>query len=887
MNREPFEEKVNSYRLGENEDAVQLMSRIISEFCETNRIMARGYDASGRQTIPFTGNETARDFLSRLIPAELENTLIASFRDGDVENILAGEANQPSVLVRAIAIRGAAGKLIGAWVLYAIASEIESESDLFPEELYRTTTEDFERAVRLLSILTDAYFKEKFHSFHLEDRLEETRETQERLHTMLRRNEVMTNILKLLESDSDFNKVAEDIIREASEYTGVTDGALIQKNPVDDTVDMLCEWKDGTRHSLMPQFLRLPVIQVPFFTGKPYTISSDSIMPDEFRRFFLAYDITAGIFLPLSVSDEVGMYLCFFELTTPRKWTVEDIRFLNDVKRVLQTILIKRVTKNSLASSYAVIDAILENAGCGICVNEVDQGIVLYSNETFTHMFSDMSDRTAFENLLLNVENNPESAQEFHAENADRWYSASFTEIYWVDGRKVRMCTLYDITNLKDYQKQIEDQINRDEMTGIYNRHRFRSDFEASIRDAVRSGGDQGTFLYVDLDDFKDINDGLGHHVGDALLKNVARSLESIVKDVGTCYRIGGDEFAVLIPFYKQKEAEAIEETIRKRFAAPWKLGEGDYYCTMCMGVVCYPKDGVSEETLMQRADYALYKAKQLGKNEIAKYDASEADVSAKRLDMERCMRDAVADGCREFEVYYQPLVDISRPDHPCCGAEALVRWNSKELGFIQPAEFIQLAEYLGLITPIGEHVLVEACKRCKFWNDFGHPEYKVNVNLSVVQLLQKNIVDTVKNAIVYTGINPGNLTLEVTESLAVNDMDAMTVILKNIRALGVRLALDDFGTGYSSLSYLREMPLDVIKIDKCFVDDVGEDVFSDAFVKTVSELAETINLNVIVEGIEEKRQEDALSGMKVDMIQGYLYDKPLSQEEFEAKYLS
>ena len=882
-----FEEQQKVFEFAGSSENKEAIRHMLHEFCLAHHIYGRCYGADGRESVGFCGMPGGEDFITSFIPAETESSLVASFKDSGVEDVIVGVGSESFLLIRALAIRVNDGTQIGTWILYGIDKDTLPISLEIPDGIDITNGHDFEAAVRLLSVLTDTYFKEKFYAFSLENRLKETESIQTNLSKMLDRNETMTHILKLLESENDFSMVAEEIIGKAGKYLGLTDVALLQKNPDGETVDMLCEWTDGTRASLMHQFMRRPMIQVPFFTGKPYTISFDSIMPEDFRAFFNAYDITAGIFLPLTVGDDVGMYLCFMQLLTPRKWSVEEIRFLNDVKRVLQTILIKRVTKNSLASSYAVIDAILENAGCGICVNEEAQGLMLYSNETFGSMFSYMSDRMAFENMLMNMNSAlEEPTREFHAEEADRYYSVSFAHIHWVDGRKVRMCTLYDITELKLYQRRIEDQVNHDDMTSLFNRHRFGLDFNESIRDAVRSGGDQGTFLYIDLDDFKEINDGLGHHVGDALLEAVARSLSAIVKDNGSCYRIGGDEFAILVPYYKQKEVDDIIEIIQKRFSQPWQLGESDYYCTMCMGVVSYPNDGVSEETLMQRADYALYKAKQSGKNEVTRYSRMNSETSSKRLDMERCMRDAVASGCKEFEVYYQPLVDITKQQHVCCGAEALVRWNSPELGFLSPAEFVTLAEYLGLITPIGEHVLMEACKRCKYWNDFGHPEYRVNVNLSIVQLMQKNIVDTVRNTLVYTGMNPRNLTLEVTESLAVNDMEAVTKVLDQLHELGVRLALDDFGTGYSSLAYLREMPLDVLKIDKCFVDDVGESTFSEAFVKTVSELAEAINVNVIVEGVEDRKQEEVLGHMKVDMIQGYLYDKPLSQEDFEAKYL-
>ena len=301
-----------------------------------------------------------------------------------------------------------------------------------------------------------------------------------------------------------------------------------------------------------------------------------------------------------------------------------------------------------------------------------------------------------------------------------------------------------------------------------------------------------------------------------------------------------------------------IIDRIKAEFARPWRLKGTEYYCTMSMGVVRFPTDGDSVEELIKKADIAMYDAKCTGKNRVAYYDENVISTSFKRLDLEKNMRNATRNAFDEFEVYYQPITDISKPGMPCSGAEALIRWNSRELGVISPTEFIPLAEYLGLINPIGNFILREACMRCKYWNDMGHPDYKVNVNL----------------------------TLEVTESLAINDMNRMTKILADIKKLGVRVALDDFGTGYSSLNHIREMPIDVIKIDRCFIIDIGKDDFSNAFVKMVAELASAIDVNVCVEGVETKEQLDILMGSKIQLIQGFYFGRPMTAREFEEKYL-
>ena len=298
------------------------------------------------------------------------------------------------------------------------------------------------------------------------------------------------------------------------------------------------------------------------------------------------------------------------------------------------------------------------------------------------------------------------------------------------------------------------------------------------------------------------------------------------------------------------------------------------------MGIVCFPSDGDTVEDLIRKADIALLSAKKRGKNRIEYYSAKDGASAYRRLDLEKNMRYAAMDSCKEFEVYYQPIMDATGEEMRCCGAEALVRWNSAALGFIRPDDFIPLAEYLGLINPIGEYVLRNAAARCRYWNDMGM-DFKVNVNLSVVQLLQNDIVKKIAGIVKETKINPQNLTLEVTESLAVNDMDRMKTILSRIKALGVKVALDDFGTGYSSLNHIRQMPLDVIKIDRCFIEHLGEDDFSDAFVKMVAKLARTIGVKICVEGVETKAELEEIEKLSADCIQGYFYGRPCARRDF------
>lgn len=530
------------------------------------------------------------------------------------------------------------------------------------------------------------------------------------------------------------------------------------------------------------------------------------------------------------------------------------------------------------------LEEILDNIGCGICVSSLEEGRILFTNQKFRSFFEKSIKGNKVEQVLAEVLGATEE-KEVHVPEEKKWFDVHRTEIAWVNGEKVALYTIYDITENKKYQQRIEKQANNDFLTGLYNRMRCESDMEQYIAQTKEEGG-EGALLYMDLDDFKHINDGLGHQYGDVLLKAISHSLQRIDGIESSCYRMGGDEFIIVVEHTKYERLEKIINEISEIFSKPWFLKGADYYCTASMGIVRFPADGDNVQELIKKADMALFEAKKSGKNQYIFYGEELESGSVKRLDLEKNMRNATMNACNEFEVYYQPIVDVSKPGSPCTGAEALIRWNCEKLGFISPAEFIPLAEYLGLINPIGDYVLKEACRTCKHWNDMGHPEYKVNVNLSVVQLLRNDVAERIQQILEETQMNPKNLTLEVTESLAINDIARMKRVLGKVKELGVRVALDDFGTGYSSLNHIREMPIDVIKIDKCFIDELGEEPFEEAFVRIVCELASTIGMHVCVEGVENEQQYKILEKMQIQMIQGFYFDKPLTKEEFEKKYL-
>lgn len=472
---------------------------------------------------------------------------------------------------------------------------------------------------------------------------------------------------------------------------------------------------------------------------------------------------------------------------------------------------------------------------------------------------------------------------EFCHEEYELWYEIKTALMVCEDGSLVYVCTVIDITRKKLQSKKVEFQECSDFLTGLYNRKRFEEDLKDAIESAVENNG-KGAVLFTDLEDLKHINEGLGHQYGDVLLQEIAKKLCGIKGLKNNCYRIGGDEFVVLLKEDLYEEIDRVIADIKELFNAPWKLLEVEHFCAMSMGVAIYPDNSTDVHDIIRMASQAMYDARMSGKNQTSFYTGTDGEDYLKKYELENNMRQAIATELDEFVVFYQPVVDAVTKE--CISCEALIRWDSKALGFMHPGEFIPLAEYLGLITDIGDYVLEEACKQCKKWNDAGFPDFSVHVNLSVVQLLQKNAVDNIRSIIEESGVNPANIVLEITESFAINDMDRVLKIIEGLKALGPGIALDDFGTGYSSLNYIKQLPLNVIKVDKTFIDDIAQDEYAQAFVKLIVDLSKTIGTKIVVEGVEWQTQYEVLKELGVNYIQGFLFGKPVNPNEFEEKYL-
>ena len=434
-----------------------------------------------------------------------------------------------------------------------------------------------------------------------------------------------------------------------------------------------------------------------------------------------------------------------------------------------------------------------------------------------------------------------------------------------------------DITEHKHQERELAYRANYDQLTGLANRSLAMEEIQRAFKRAERSGT-MAALCFIDLDNFKTINDTMGHKAGDQLLQQTAKRLVSITRGTDFCARISGDEFIVLAEGLDRAElAENVAYKLISCFRPPYSIHGRDVFASASIGVAVYPNDGATPGHLLQNADTAMYHAKETGKSTFCFYTASMQEEADRNHLIETQLRQALQNN--EFKLHYQPKVDAIT--HRIKGAEALLRWHSQTLGPVGPEEFIPVAELAGLMPAIGAWVLRKACEEFASWNGGNVEQLHIAINISPQQFRKTDLLANVTEALVSNDLPAGCLELEITESLLVQDAADIVNTFEALNDLGVQLALDDFGTGYSSLSYLRKFPLQVLKIDKAFVQDLGKNRDSEALVHAIIAMAQSMRMQLVAEGVETKAQLDFLSNNQVDLIQGFYFSRPLDAKEF------
>ncbi|MEN4052496.1 MULTISPECIES: EAL domain-containing protein [Sulfurimonas] len=431
---------------------------------------------------------------------------------------------------------------------------------------------------------------------------------------------------------------------------------------------------------------------------------------------------------------------------------------------------------------------------------------------------------------------------------------------------------------LKKEQEELFNLSTKDPLSGLYNRLSLIEKINWLISRSQRSHA-KFALLFLDLDNFKNINDSRGHEFGDKVLQHISKVLLSSVRDNDIVSRIGGDEFVIVLPdITDNKSILEVIKRIQHSLSMPVVFDNYKYHITCSIGITIYPKDGKNVTELLKNADIAMYKSKELGKNNFHFFTETLNDEIQEKMNIQRLMINALEEG--NFKLFYQPKVDIQTNQIVAC--EALIRLIDPIHGLISPDKFIHIAEENNFIIPLGNWIIEEAAKQLKLWENTPLQDIKLSINVSGVQFKNKNLFKIIENAI--KNIDPSKLDIELTESVLMSDFDAKLKVIHQFKTLGLSLSLDDFGTGYSSLSYLKQIPFDTLKIDKSFIDDL-ENKQDQSFVNMIVTIADELGLEVVAEGVENREQLEYLKKMKCEQYQGYYCSKPLPVQEFETLF--
>lgn len=543
--------------------------------------------------------------------------------------------------------------------------------------------------------------------------------------------------------------------------------------------------------------------------------------------------------------------------------------------------------------------AVTQNSREGVVITDL-QGNIVAINESFTlitgYTEEDVIGQKA--SLLKSEEHD----KKFYT---DIWKSIISTDKWsgeiWNKNKNNKVCPEWlNISTIKDNngdiinyvgmfldlstEKASEEKIRylalHDTLTGLNNRYQF----ENRLEHALLSRKDDDNIIalfFLDLDNFKDINDSYGHETGDKVLQVVSKELKQLIREEDTLARFGGDEFVILSEdLHANNDAAVIAQKILDRFHDTFVIENQIFHLTCSIGISLHPYDGNTKSTLLKAADAAMYKAKRKGKRSFSFYDSSLTHILASKLQIEHDLRIAIQE--QQFEIFYQPQVSLE--NGKIIGLEALIRWHHPQKGLLTPESFIAIAEQNHMILPLGEWIIKTACSQASKWQKQGIFDGRLAINISAVQLEYSELPKTIEQALVSSGLSPNQLEIEITESVIMKNPERWINLFSDLKKQGVHFAIDDFGTGYSSLSYLRQLPLNLLKIDKSFIDDIPEAADACAIADTVISLASKLGLTTLAEGVETQEEASYLISAGCTSVQGYLYDKPLDAKTVEQR---
>jgi diguanylate cyclase (GGDEF)-like protein/PAS domain S-box-containing protein len=569
---------------------------------------------------------------------------------------------------------------------------------------------------------------------------------------------------------------------------------------------------------------------------------------------------------------------------------------VDQVVTVSLDITDRKAVEQAIAESEERFRRLVEGSVLGIVIEQ--DGVPVFANRMYASIFGyddpqEILARCSLDDLFAGSELHrlrrlrqaaldgaamlaPKEFQGLRRDGSVIWVEIKLQAVSW-NGASALQSTVADVSLRKAYEQRLQRQANYDDVTGLPNRVLATDRLRSAVLGAVRHRH-KGGLLFLDLDQFKKINDTWGHAIGDELLRLAANRLRACVREEDTVARLGGDEFTIILPkIGAAAHTEPVVHKILQAFSQPFVLDRHEAFVTASIGVSIFPDDSDDPATLMQNADAAMYRAKEEGRNTFQFFTPELNARAAERMRLEHHLVHALAR--EEFSLHYQPIIDIR--SGRVVSAEALLRWSNPEVASLSPERFVPLIEDIGLIAPVGVWVLDTACRQLSRWHQSGQAQLGVTVNVSARQLRGCDLVETVQDALRRYNLPPQCLELEITESCLMTDLDETTAALRALDRLGVAMSVDDFGTGYSCLRYLKDLPVDTVKIDKSFILNVSSDSSDASVVEAIIALAHRLGIRVVGEGVETESQLAFIRSHGCDYAQGYYFSKPLPAEQF------
>lgn len=722
---------------------------------------------------------------------------------------------------------------------------------------------------------------------------------EEAIESHVRQQMVLNDILLTLH-DADLESALQIILNRTGAYLDCSRVLLFKDSPDHVTCKVEYEWLNKGITSIkeldyaITYETAMPEIYVALQETGILLVNAGEI-PDNCKEEFEHEGLLASAIFAVYLHGDHYGFICFDDCVIERKWDDDTASFLKNISNLISTVLMRMHTEEQLKVSQKTCETVLDNVDSYIFAIHPQTSAIIFANTAFREVFGNDCIGKNSENYIPLKTFMPvhDSARkeatgsgelteyETYLPETGQWLVATKELVNWVDGQTAFLVNCYDITAKKHYEEGIERLAYRDHLTGLPNRHRCDFDLEDSLK-KVRQTGQSGAVFFIDLDDFKIVNDCYGHDYGDELLKSFAHYLETLYQDENYhVFRFGGDEFVIVLDRADGKEVTAFLDTMMERAKRPWLAKDREFYCSLSVGVMpLMPDQHDDAKTVVKKADIAMYQAKQQGKNNYFYYSEGMEDAVIQRSEMEALLRLAMENEFQGFEVYYQPVCDTENQE--VVGAEALVRMRDTEGNLLLPQHFIPLAEYLGLIVPLGEHVLKEAALRCREINAAGRPDFHMTVNLSARQFAQKDVIPRIESLLRSTGVNFENIIIAINEGVALGELEKMLQLCSELRKQGIRVALDDFGSGSASFINMRDLPVDIIKVSSVYVDAI-EDEFTGYFVKMVSDLGHFSGKTICMNGVETQEQFAFCRRMQLDLVQGFLFYRPESIRALES----